>query len=234
MPFKIKEVIPILFLLFLMIWIIFVQTNINDISLISRIYELVIKVINENFIAAILIYSIVYIACVSFSIPIASYLTLLGGAIFNWLALPIVIVSATSGAIVIFILSKSILSDFFLRKIENKFDSMRVGFKKNDFYYLLFLRLVPFAPFFVVNIIAGIVNMRTLPYTFATLIGIIPGTAIYVWTGINFGELLVVSELSNFNLSSSKYFLPIILLAILSLSPIFFKRIYQNYFNSPQ
>ena len=111
---------------------------------------------------------------------------------------------------------------------------MRVGFKKNDFYYLLFLRLVPFAPFFVVNIIAGIVNMRTLPYTFATLIGIIPGTTIYVWTGINFGELLVVSELSNFNLSSSKYFLPIILLAILSLSPIFFKRIYKNYFNSPQ
>ena len=126
MPFKIKEVIPILFLLFLMIWIILVQTSINDISLISRIYELVIKVINENFFAAILIYSIVYIACVSFSIPIASYLTLLGGAIFNWLALPIVIVSATSGAIVIFILSKSILSDFFLRKIENKFDSMRV------------------------------------------------------------------------------------------------------------
>ncbi len=84
MPFKIKEVIPILFLLFLMIWIIFIQTSINDISLISRIYELVIKVINENFIAAILIYSIVYIACVSFSIPIASYLTLLGGAIFNW------------------------------------------------------------------------------------------------------------------------------------------------------
>ena len=110
MPFKIKEVIPILFLLFLMIWIIFIQTSINDISLISRIYELLIKVINENFIAAILIYSIVYIACVSFSIPIASYLTLLGGAIFNWLALPIVIVSATSGAIVIFILSKSKIS----------------------------------------------------------------------------------------------------------------------------
>ena len=83
MPFKIKEFFPILFLLFLMIWIIIVQTSINDISLISRIYELVIRVINENFIAATLIYSLIYFACVSFSIPVASYLTLLGGAIFN-------------------------------------------------------------------------------------------------------------------------------------------------------
>tara|TARA_B100001996_G_scaffold347657_1_gene305324 strand:+ start:2720 stop:3424 length:705 start_codon:yes stop_codon:yes gene_type:complete len=234
MPFKIKEFFPILFLLFLMIWIIIVQTSINDISLISRIYELVIRVINENFIAATLIYSLIYFACVSFSIPVASYLTLLGGAIFNWLALPIIIISATSGAIVIFILSKNILSDFFSKKIDNKFENMRIGFRKNNFYYLLFLRLIPFAPFFVVNILAGIMNMRTLPYTFATIIGIIPGTAIYVWTGINLSELLVLTELSNYNLASSKYLLPIIILAILSLSPIFFKNIYQNYFNSQQ
>ena len=111
---------------------------------------------------------------------------------------------------------------------------MRIGFRKNNFYYLLFLRLIPFAPFFVVNILAGIMNMRTLPYTFATIIGIIPGTAIYVWTGINLSELLVLTELSNYNLASSKYLLPIIFLAILSLSPIFFKYIYQNYFNSQQ
>ena len=77
-------------------------------------------------------------------------------------------------------------------------------------------------------------NMRTVPYTFATLIGILPGTFIYVWTGITFGELLVISEMSNFSFASSKYFLPILILSMISLSPIFFKKLYNHYISPPQ
>ena len=76
--------------------------------------------------------------------------------------------------------------------------------------------------------------MRTVPYAFATLIGILPGTSIYVWTGITFGELLVISEMSNFSLASSKYFLPILILSVISLSPIFFNKLYNYYISPPQ
>ena len=234
MQLKIKDFIPVIFLLILLSWIILVKLNFNEVNIISQIYELLLETTQKNFISAILIYSIIYFVCVSLSVPVASYLTLIGGAIFNWIALPLVILSATLGAIVIFLLSRGILANFFLKKIEGNFENLKIGFRKNNFYYILFLRLVPFAPFFVINILAGIMNMRTVPYILATFIGILPGTSIYVWTGITFGELLIISEISDFNLASSKYFLPILILSVISLSPVFFKKIYNYYISPPQ
>ena len=187
-------------------------------------FEYINTQINSNFLLAIIFYSFLYIVCVAFSVPVASYLTLIGGAIFNWLALPVVVISATIGATIIFILSKSILTNYFSKKIIKKYKDLEKGFSKNHFYYLLFLRLIPFAPFFIVNILAGIVNMRIISYVFATFIGIIPGTTIYIFTGITFSELFQNSQIPEFNITSSKYFLIILLLSILSLSPIIFDK----------
>ena len=191
-------------------------------------FEYINTQINSNFLLAIIFYSFLYIICVAFSIPVASYLTLIGGAIFNWLALPVVVISATIGATIIFILSKSILANYFSKKIIKKYKGLEKGFSKNHFYYLLFLRLIPFAPFFIVNILAGIVNMRIISYVFATFIGIIPGTTIYIFTGITFSELFQNSQIPEFNITSSKYFLIILLLSILSLSPVIFDKFLKN------
>ena len=228
MKLKIYSLLPIVFILILFFWIILIKIYFKETAFILSTFEYINTQINSNFSLAIILYSFLYIVCVALSIPVASYLTLIGGAIFNWLALPVVVFSATIGATIIFILSKSILADYFSKKIIKKYKSLEKGFSKNHFYYLLFLRLIPFAPFFVVNILAGIVNMRIISYLFATFIGIIPGTTIYVFTGITFTELFKNSQIPEFNIISSKYFLIIILLSILSLSPVIFKKFLKN------
>ena len=58
---------------------------------------------------------------------------------------------------------------------------LEAGFKKNAFSYLLALRLIPAAPFWVVNIVPALLGMRLNHYVLATFIGITPGTLIYVW-----------------------------------------------------
>ena len=228
MKLKIDSLLPVVFILILFFWIILIKIYFKETAFILGTFEYINTQINSNFSLAIILYSFLYIVCVALSIPVASYLTLIGGAIFNWLALPVVVFSATIGATIIFILSKSILADYFSKKIIKKYKSLEKGFSKNHFYYLLFLRLIPFAPFFVVNILAGIVNMRIISYLFATFIGIIPGTTIYVFTGITFTELFKNSQIPEFNIISSKYFLIIILLSILSLSPVIFKKFLKN------
>ena len=228
MKLKIDSLLPVVFILILFFWIILIKIYFKETAFILDTFEYINTQINSNFSLAIILYSFLYIVCVALSIPVASYLTLIGGAIFNWLALPVVVFSATIGATIIFILSKSILADYFSKKIIKKYKSLEKGFSKNHFYYLLFLRLIPFAPFFVVNILAGIVNMRIISYLFATFIGIIPGTTIYVFTGITFTELFKNSQIPEFNIISSKYFLIIILLSILSLSPVIFKKFLKN------
>jgi len=227
---NIKNFIPIILIIIIIIWLILAQLNFNNSTFISNIYAFIVYKTNENLLKAIFIYAFIYIFCVSFSIPIASYLTLIGGAVFNWLAIPLVIISATLGATIVFLLSKGILSDFFSKRMIGKFESLKIGFENNSFFYLLFLRLVPFAPFFIINILSGIMNMRTLPYIFATIIGISPGTTIYVWTGITLGKLFLLSEIPNLSNIISQYFLPLILLAILSLSPVIINKLYKSYF----
>ena len=224
MKFKINNLLPVIFILILFFWIILIKIYFKETAFILGAFEYINTQINSNFLLAIIFYSFLYIVCVAFSVPVASYLTLIGGAIFNWLALPVVVISATIGATIIFILSKSILANYFSKKIIKKYKVLEKGFSKNHFYYLLFLRLIPFAPFFIVNILAGIVNMRIISYVFATFIGIIPGTTIYIFTGITFSELFQNSEIPEFNIISSKYFLIILLLSILSLSPIIFDK----------
>ena len=224
MKLKINNLLPVIFILILFFWIILIKIYFKETAFILGAFEYINTQINSNFLLAIIFYSFLYIVCVAFSVPVASYLTLIGGAIFNWLALPVVVISATIGATIIFILSKSILANYFSNKIIKKYKGLEKGFSKNHFYYLLFLRLIPFAPFFIVNILAGIVNMRIISYVFATFIGIIPGTTIYIFTGITFAELFQNSQIPEFNVTSSKYFLIILLLSILSLSPIIFDK----------
>ena len=228
MKLKINNLLPVIFILILFFWIILIKIYFKETAFILGAFEYINTQINSNFLLAIIFYSFLYIVCVAFSIPVASYLTLIGGAIFNWLALPVVVISATIGALIVFILSKSVLANYFSKKIIKKYKGLEKGFSKNHFYYLLFLRLIPFAPFFVVNILAGIVNMRIISYVFATFIGIIPGTTIYIFTGITFSELFQNSQIPEFNIISSKYFLIIILLSILSLSPVIFKKFLKN------
>ena len=224
MKLKINNLLPVIFILILFFWIILIKIYFKETAFILGAFEYINTQINSSFLLAIIFYSFLYIVCVAFSVPVASYLTLIGGAIFNWLALPVVVISATIGATIIFILSKSILANYFSKKIVKKYKGLETGFSKNHFYYLLFLRLIPFAPFFIVNILAGIVNMRIISYVFATFVGIIPGTTIYIFTGITFSELFQNSQIPEFNIISSKYFLIILLLSILSLSPIIFDK----------
>ena len=225
MKLKINNLLPVIFILILFFWIILIKIYFKETAFILGAFEYINTQINSNFLLAIFFYSFLYIVCVAFSIPVASYLTLIGGAIFNWLALPVVVFSATVGATIIFILSKSILANYFSKKIIKQYKGLEKGFSKNHFYYLLFLRLIPFAPFFIVNILAGIVNMRIISYVFATFIGIIPGTTIYIFTGITFSELFQNSQIPEFDITSSKYFLIILLLSILSFSPIIFDKL---------
>ena len=224
MKLKIYNLLPVIFILILFFWIILIKIYFKETAFIIGAFDYINTQINSNFLLAIIFYSFLYIVCVAFSVPVASYLTLIGGAIFNWLALPVVVISATIGATIIFILSKSVLANYFSKKIIKQYKGLEKGFSKNHFYYLLFLRLIPFAPFFIVNILAGIVNMRIISYVFATFIGIIPGTTIYIFTGITFSELFQNSQIPEFNITSSKYFLIILLLSILSLSPIIFDK----------
>ena len=178
----------------------------------------------KNFVLSILIFLTLYIIATSLSLPIATSLTLFSGAIFGWLAIPIIIFSATTGATIVFYLVQSSIGHFFINKIEKKFFYLKNDFKKDSFYFLLSLRLLPIMPFFLVNILAGLFRINLTKYILATSIGILPASTAFIWTGKSIGEIISYSDLQNLELIFFKLIPPLTIMAIISLLPIFLRK----------
>ena len=103
---------------------------------------------------------------------------------------------------------------------------LEAGFGKNAFLYVLALRLIPAAPFWVVNIVPALLGMRLNQFVLATFIGITPGTLIYVWVARSFDSLLSQGQKPDLSvLSKPAVILPLITLGLLSLIPVLWKSI---------
>jgi uncharacterized membrane protein YdjX (TVP38/TMEM64 family) len=140
--------------------------------------------IDAHLAAAVLAYAGLYISVVSLSIPGGLFLTLAGGMLFGGLlAGAVTVVSATIGATMIFLIARSALGEHLARRAGPMVDRVARGFVADAFNYLLFLRLVPVFPFWLVNIVPALAGVRLGTFVAATFFGIIPGTFAYAFVG---------------------------------------------------
>ncbi len=169
----------------------------------------------------------VYTTAVALSLPGGTVLSLIGGFLFGAVASTcLVVVSATLGATILFVIAKSALGDPLRAKAGPWMERLAEGFQKNEFSYLLFLRLVPLFPFFVVNLVPAFLGVRLRDYVLATFIGIIPGTFVYNLAGAGLGSILDSGE--DFTVSSvltPEVKLALFGLAALALLPVVYKQV---------
>lgn len=138
--------------------------------------------ITHNFLLSLLLYALIYIGIVAFSLPGALLMTLIGGLLFGgWRATPLIVFSATTGAACVFLVAKWTKME--ISKLGETAAQFKAGFAKNAFYYLLFLRLTPIFPFLLVNIAPALLGMKLRPFILATALGIAPASAIYATLG---------------------------------------------------
>lgn len=180
----------------------------------------------QNHVLTALVFILVYAAAVAVSVPGASLLTLLGGFLFGAvLGTAYVVLAATLGAVGIFLAARTAFSDILRAKAGPWLNKLQAGFAENELSYLLFLRLVPAFPFFIVNIVPAFLGVSLRTYTLATLIGIVPGTAVYAIFGAGLGEILASdAELSLSGILSPELVIGMVGLAVLALVPVLVRR----------
>lgn len=183
--------------------------------------------IDDQYVLSLLSFSLIYILSVAFSIPGASVLSLLYGALLGtFVAGSLIVVSATIGATLIFLAAKYALQDSLKKRAGPWLSKMRDGFNENAVSYLLFLRLVPAFPFFVVNIVPAFMGVSLRLYFITTLVGIIPGTFVYASIGSGIGYILEQGKTPDLSiLRSPEVIVPLVALGLLSLMPIIIKKI---------
>jgi uncharacterized membrane protein YdjX (TVP38/TMEM64 family)/thioredoxin reductase len=138
----------------------------------------------QNRMVMIIAFFLVYVAATALSIPGAVILTLAGGAIFGfWLGLLVISFASSLGALLAFLVSRYLLRDWVQRKFQKPFQAINSGIERDGVFYLLTLRLVPLFPFWLINLLMGLTQLRAPRFYTVSQIGMLPGTAVFVNAG---------------------------------------------------
>jgi len=174
---------------------------------------------SENTVAMVLGFIGVYIVTVALSLPGATILTLCAGAIFGAVTGTLVVnVGATIGATLAFLVARFLLRDWVEKKFGKKLKAFNAGFSKNAINYMLFLRMMPVFPFFLINLLSGLTQVRLSVYFFGTMFGTLPGTFVYANAGSNLASINQLSDIA-----SPKVLGAFALLGLFALIPTFYK-----------
>jgi uncharacterized membrane protein YdjX (TVP38/TMEM64 family) len=140
--------------------------------------------IEEHYLLALTAFTVVYAITVALSIPGGAVLTVGGGFLFGWfLGGVLAVVGATIGATAVFLVARSALRDLLITKAGPKLQRFAEGFREDAMSYLLFLRLIPVFPFWLVNLAPGLLGVSFWTYVLTTFVGIIPGTFAFALAG---------------------------------------------------
>lgn len=174
----------------------------------------------DHQLAMIAIACLVYTAFVACSLPGGVVLSLTCGFLFGrWLGAAVIIVAATIGATLVFLAARFLFADWARSRMGALGRKINAGFSENAFNYMLFLRLVPAFPFFLVNLAPAFTSIRVPTYVLATAIGIIPGTFVFANLGETLGTLDSLS-----GLVSRETLLAFALLGVLALIPVLIRK----------
>jgi uncharacterized membrane protein YdjX (TVP38/TMEM64 family) len=198
----------------LVIW--FGSSSLRVDELLARYSEFKIM-LQDDYSLSLVVFFLTYVLAVSLSLPIASLLTLMGAALFGWIALPIIVLSATTGAMIVFLLASTFARQLFTKRAGGVVETVQETFHKSPIRWLLTMRFIPFFPFWLVNIIPALLQMRLRDFALATAVGIIPGTAIYVGVGKGLDTVLERGLSPQWNLvEHPEVWLPLVLLGAFS------------------
>jgi uncharacterized membrane protein YdjX (TVP38/TMEM64 family) len=153
--------------------------------------------------------------------PGPSVLSMAGGLLFGAILGGVAaLASLVAGAVVVFLACRTAFGDWAAHRAGPAVARIEAGFSRDAFAYLLALRLMPVAPFALVNLAAGLARVRLGTFVLATLIGAAPSAFIYAGLGAGLGGLMTRGARLDASLFARPGIaLPLMALAVLSLAP---------------
>ncbi len=131
-----------------------------------------------------------YVAVTALSLPGAAIMTLAAGALFGLVTGTLLVsFASTLGATLAFLASRFLFRDMVQRRFGAYLKRINEGVEKDGAFYLFGLRLVPAFPFFAINLVMGLVPMRTWTFYWVSQVGMLAGTVVYVNAGTQLASI---------------------------------------------
>ena len=201
----------LLIIIIISLILISIYTPVGDNFSIEKV-NLLIK-ISGSF--GILIFIAIYILVTVLMLPGTPF-TILAGALFGtFFGTLWVVIGATIGASIAFFIAKWLGHDFCHNLLKDKFTklmSYNEQMEHKGLIVTLFLRFIPLFPFNGLNFGLGLTKLKFKDYFLGTLIGIIPGTTIFVYSGT-----LLTQDFDPLKI----LFVVVLIIILMSLVPIY-------------
>lgn len=167
------------------------------------------------------LFALTYVVATALSLPIASLLGLGAGAVFGfWPALIAVSLASTLGATLAFLAARYLLGDLVRRRWSGRLAALDRGIAREGWTYLFALRLAPVVPFWLVNLGLAPTALRTWTFIWVSWLGMLPGTALYVFAGTQLATLRSPADVLSPGLIAA--------LVLLGLVPFVLRRLLTN------
>ena len=210
----------LVFFTIIIVGYIFDFNKILSFDTIKATYQDIQILINKNYILYYSAFFILYIVVTAFALPISLIKTLLAGALFGfWPGLILVSFASSIGSTFCFLFSRYALRAYIQKRFSNYLEKINKGIETDGWLYLLFLRLSPIFPFFIINLVFGLTKMKTLEFYIVSQIGMFIATAIFVNAGVQISNLNSLEEILSFKIVAS--------LTVIGLFPLLVKHIYK-------
>jgi uncharacterized membrane protein YdjX (TVP38/TMEM64 family) len=182
--------------------------------------DALIQYTEQHYVSAFVIGFLIYTISTALSLPGGLILSLAMGLVFGkWAGTLLIVLAATLGATLVFLAARYLFADLARKKIGGLAKKINEGFTEDAFNYLLFLRLVPLFPFWLVNLAPAFTNVSLKTYVTATAIGILPGTFVFANLGQNLGRVSSTKDLLTPETIGA-----FVLLGVFSLIPVLYKK----------
>ena len=167
----------------------------------------------------------IYVVVTGLSLPGATGLTLTCGWFFGFTnAVILVSFASTLGASIAFVLSRYMFGTSLQEKFKDRLENFNQALEKDGAFYLFTLRLIPVAPFFMINVVMGLTRLPLKTFWLVSQVGMLPGTMAYVYAGSSVPDLQTLNENGLRGIISPKLF---IAFAVLGLLPLVLKKAIQ-------
>jgi uncharacterized membrane protein YdjX (TVP38/TMEM64 family) len=174
------------------------------------------ELVDTHYFPSVIAYMVLYSIAVAICMPFVALLTMAGGMLFG--VIPCVLyttVSATIGATMAFLVIRYVLGDVIQHAYKRQLVSFNKAVEHYGTHFLLAVHLVVIIPFFIINILAGLTQIRLWTFVWTTAVGIIPGVLLYAYAGKQLGTLEHIKDIFSWNI-----IIILIILVCLSLLPI--------------
>lgn len=134
-----------------------------------------------NLAAAVAAYALLSLAM----LPVWPITIVIGSIYGIWRGLLIAVPASVGGAAAVFVLGRSVLRDWALRRIArwHRLEAIRRAVGGQGGWIAFLLRLSPIVPFNFLNYALSVTDLRLGVYIVSTLLGILPATLLYLYLG---------------------------------------------------